>query len=420
MIETFVYSFPPFFQPLVADVLFYMYAFSPVYVPIGLAYWSWYLWRNYKRFLFRVTQNRILLEIKIPKEIKKTPLAMELFLNTLHQTGGEGTWYARSFEGKSRTWFSLEIVSTEGKIRFFIWTEKKFKTLLESQLYAQYPDVEIYEVDDYTKNVALDLNKQAIWGNEFAPTNKVDAYPIKTYVDYGLDKVGLKSEEIVDPITPIIEFLGSVGKGEQIWVQILVRAHKKSKEELKLIDKIKAFSWYGDEKDWTAAAKEEKEKLLKGLKADESGPMRIPTKVEAEVIEAMERNVTKLGFDCGIRGLYITEKDKFNAINITGMTGTFKQYNSGNRNGFKPVRTTSFDYPWEDFKNYRLNKKKREIFADYKRRAYFYYPFTSKNQFVLSTEELATIFHLPSGVVQTPTLGRIESKRSEPPANLPF
>jgi hypothetical protein len=42
------------------------------------------------------------------------------------------------------------------------------------------------------------------------------------------------------------------------------------------------------------------------------------------------------------------------------------------------------------------------------------------NDFILSTEELATIFHLPSTVVSVPTFNREESKRGEAPSNLPF
>jgi len=421
MLENFIYFFPPFFQPLVVDVLFFLYIGAPIYIPVALINIDWTLWRHYKRFLFRVEQERVLLEIKVPKEIKKTPLAMELFLNAIHQPGGEGTWYDRNILGKSRTWFSLEMVSFEGEVKFFIWSEKKFVKLVEAQLYSQYPEAEIFEVEDYTKFVGLDLNKQSLWGNEFIPTNKVDAYPIKTYVDYGLDKVGLKSEEIVDPMTSVIEFLGSIEKGEQLWLQILVRAHKKNyKDSLNWKEKIQKLKWYGDNYDWTEKMKEEKEEKLSELKPEKGEFPRIATKGEQDLIASLERNTNKLAFDVGIRGIYLTEKDKFDPINITGMTGSFKQYNSPFLNGFRPNRVTGFDYPWQDYKDYRLNKKKEEIFNDYKRRSYFYYPGASDKQFVLSVEELATIFHLPGQVSQTPTFARIESKKSEPPQNLPF
>ncbi|OGD70183.1 hypothetical protein A3I18_00955 [Candidatus Campbellbacteria bacterium RIFCSPLOWO2_02_FULL_35_11] len=421
MLEFLLSFIPPFFQPLAIDVFFILYVIFPFILPIILAGTAWMFRRHYKRFLFRTSQSRILMEIRVPKEVKKTPLAMEIFLGALHQPGGEGTWYDRSILGKSRTWFSLELISIEGNIHFYVWTEKKFKTLIESQLYAQYPGVEIYEVEDYTKFTALDLSNMSMWGNEFVLT-KDDPYPIKTYVDYGLDRQGIEDEEKIDPMSATLEFLGSIGKGEQLWIQILARAHKKNfKKELNWKERFEKMQW-SDSYDWTEKAKQEKKKLMEGLVLDDKDKTksRPPTKVEAQVIEAVERNITKPGFDCGIRGIYVSEKDKFNPINITGMTGSFKQYNSGNLNGFKPNRTTSFEYPWQDYKNIRLNKKKIEIFNDYKARAYFYYPHTSDKQFVLSSEELATIFHLPSKAAETPTFVRIESKKSEPPTNLPF
>lgn len=420
MFESLIQNSTILLQNLAFDVLQILYILSPIFIPFFLVYICWNLWLGYKRFDFIVKQERILLEIKIPKEIKKTPLAMELFLNIIHQTGGESTWYARNFEGKGRTWFSLELVSIEGEVRFFIWTEKKFKPLLESQIYAHYPEVEVHEAPDYTQFVDLDLNKKSMWGNEFILT-KADPYPIKTYIDYRLEKEGIKDEEKSDPMVSMIEFLGSVGKGEQIWIQILVRAHKKDfVKDLSWSERLKNKKW-SDKVDWTDPAQKEVKDLLAKLKPESGeGPLRPPTKGEQAIISSIERNIDKLAFNCGIRGIYITDKDKFNPINITGITGAFKQYNSMALNGFKPSNGTDFDYPWQDYKNIRKNKLKREMFALYKRRGYFYYPYRNKKQFVLSSEELATIYHIPGGVAQTPTFSRIASKKSEPPANLPF
>jgi hypothetical protein len=54
-----------------------------------------------------------------------------------------------------------------------------------------------------------------------------------------------------------------------------------------------------------------------------------------------------------------------------------------------------------------------------KRRSYFYEPFVG-TPFVLNSEELATIFHFPGQAVPTPSLTRIQSKKSGAPSNLPI
>ena len=152
------------------------------------------------------------------------------------------------------------------------------------------------------------------------------------------------------------------------------------------------------------------------------------------MIESIERNANKLGFDSGIRVLYVTNSDRFDANRISGITGILKQYGAADYNGFKSARLTGFDFPWQDVFGKKMLKKKTDIFTDYKNRNYFYGGFdmtkiatyfnhpnaSSEKAFILSTEELATLFHLPGRVAETPTFERIESKKAEAPGNLPI
>jgi len=105
--------------------------------------------------------------------------------------------------------------------------------------------------------------------------------------------------------------------------------------------------------------------------------------------------------------------------NIYSLLGAFRQYSSNELNGFGVSHATSYDYPWQDYKDIRATKLKKKIFDAYKRRSYFYLPY-KKKPFVLNAEELATIYHFPGGVAETPTFGRVVSKKAEPPANLPI
>ena len=52
----------------------------------------------------------------MPKEITKSPIATEVFLSSLYQTSGEGNWFDKYRKGGMRAWFSLELVSIEGRV----------------------------------------------------------------------------------------------------------------------------------------------------------------------------------------------------------------------------------------------------------------------------------------------------------------
>jgi len=384
-----------------------LYLSSVLWLLPLLVYAFWKLWVDYVRWESIAKREYILLEIKLPKEIRKSPKAMEVVLNAISQTGGEGNWFAKYWKGGTRPWFSLEMNSIEGQVRFIIWAQKSFKRMIESQIYAEYPEVEIYEVEDYMKDVFYNPEINSLWGGEFILT-KADPYPIKTYTDYDL-KASDKEEEKVDPISTMVEYLGSLGEGERAYIQILTRAHK---EEEGAHDNLKE------------QAKKEIEKILSEGKLKGKGEKDTPaaaslTKNQQDAIGAIERSLGKPAYDVGIRGIYFAEKDKFNTMGGPGLINAFKQYNSVNLNGFKPTNTTSFDYPWQDYKNIRLNKKKKYILDAYKRRSYFHPPYKRKH-FVLNSDELATIYHFPGRVTGTPTFVRIASKKAEAPSNLPI
>lgn len=389
----------------------------PLWAPIVLGIVFWKTWITYRRTDYLADQEKVLLEIKIPRSLEKTPKAMEIVLEAMQQTGGEATFIDRWWKGGVRAWFSLELVSIGGDIHFFIWTWDKYRDLIEHNIYSQYPDVEIHDVSDYTHFLEYDREKHSLWGCEFALT-KDDPYPIKTYVDYGIDKA-VKEEEKVDPLTPVIEYLGSIGPGEQVWIQILVRAHKK---KIKPGHFFKKYDWkeQGEQIINDLLQRDPDTKTPKKTTSDSTfsmGPKL--TKEEENIANAIHRAISKNAFDTGVRGIYIADEDKFKGVRISGLIGSVRQYSSNTLNGFKPTRgLVGFDYPWQDIKEIRQNRVRRQLFDAYRKRSYFYPPY-KRPPFILNTEELATMYHFPDNITQTPTLQRIESKKAEAPTNLP-
>ncbi len=428
-----------------------------------VAFWILrYRWITLK---FVEAQKTCLLEIKLPKEILKSPAGMEIFFSHLAQTGASN--YGEAFiEGKTRPWFSCELVSIGGEVKFFIWcSQAKYKNVIEAQLYAQYPNLEIYEVsekDDYTASVHFDMEKYFMYGVQYKFIQP-DPYPIKTYIDYGLDQ-DAKEEYKIDPLTSVLEFLGSIKAGENVWIQILVQKHEPEAWhhgtlaiKVKDIKKANIFqkfwiSLFGRARDIKEEHEIEVEKVRQAAVPkpkegeDEEKIFKFPnpTKGQTEVIAALERSAGKVPFDCMIRSMYIAEKDAFNSVRISGIIGCLRQYNSKNLNGLMfsfltDIGDTRKDFTrifpffenhfsFDIFDSFKSNKAKileykSGIFHAYKLRSFFQWPykhFYHQKPFIMNTEELATIFHFPSGIVsQTPTLKRVPSKKSEAPANLP-
>ena len=370
----------------------------------------------YKQREWIRAQGSMLLEIKFPNEMVKSPASMEIFLQTLYQAG-VGTLADVYLKGRLRPWFSLELVSDGGRVHFYIWLQPKLRSAVENQLYAQFPNVEVHDVPDYALAVHHDTDKYQFGKFSHMVLTKPDAYPIKTYVDYGLDK-DPDEEYKNDPIAPVIEFLGSLKKGEHAWIQILLRAH--NKEGLK-------HGRLFVKPDWKTASNEEIKKILKEAKLkgpeEKSSDPKFLSEMQKDTIKAIERSIEKTAFDSMIRVAYFAEKEAFNVNNIGGILGAFKQFSSNNYNGFKPSGY-DFDYPWQDPFGRRKPESERGMLEAYKRRSHFYPPFQNlhdDNPFILTTEEVATLYHFPSStVVATPTLARIPSKKASAPANLPL
>lgn len=409
-----------FTNPIFLTMVKILYKTVYIWFPVLCLLVIWELWVRYVQALFFAKQKYILLEIKVPREVFKSPQAAEFFINSLHQNAGEKNWYEKYWKGQVRSWFSLEITSINGAIHFFVWTKAGHKGVIEANLYSQYPGIEIFEAQDYTLPIAYNPEVNTVWATEFDLT-KPDVFPIKTYIDYELDK-NPEEEYKIDPITPLIEFLGGIPRDQQVWIQILVRSHKDEEFDPKTGKSVDLR--------WAKAAQAEIDKIINGAKGEKDkegklipGTGRQLTDIEKETINALGRSVSKKGFDVGMRAVYISPKDTFNPSNIGGIIGSITHFNSS-LNGFKPARGSDDKYSffllaWKDRSAKAKHEEKADLLDKYKKRAYFHKPLKSPH-FVLNSEELATLFHFPGGVSVTPTFGRIESKKAEAPSNLPI
>lgn len=388
----------------------FLLAFAPFVLPVFAIIIFRIIWLDYKRQEDYWSTDHTVLEIRLPEEITQSPYAAELFFRVLYQTGEEDT-ILHVYKGKTSPWFSLEMVSTEGVVKFYVWTRTRYKDIIKSQMYAHYPTVQVAEVPDYTLAMPFNLDKMDVIGISQS-LQKPDTYPIMTYVDWGLDKADTKEEFKVDPLNSLIEFMGSLGPGEHMWSQIIIRGHTK-KYVHKLHQELNITDWI----------KEELKSQSKDYTDEGEKPnfMRLPEGTK-EATKAMQRKEFKQMFDVGMRIMYVPSLEHKKS-RLAGMATAFRSFEHGSAgrglNGFKPMFDIGpFNWPWEDFMGIRKRGLKKRFYNGYVSRQYFYPP-QGQEYIFLNTEELASIWHLPGKVAHTPTLARMPSRRSEAPSNLP-
>jgi hypothetical protein len=211
--------------------------------------------------------------------------------------------------------------------------------------------------------------------------------------------------------------MGSLKSGEQLWIQIVVRQATKRWKNDK-----------GEDLEWVKQGRSFVENLLKehsntsvgeGDKAKKVGGYKNLSPADQALVDAIENSLQKVGFDAGIRAVYLAKKES-DKKRMGGVKTAFKQFNSQHLNSFKAV-SPGFKYPWQDWNGMRKNDDLKKLFKQYITRGFFYEGLPKKKKiFTLNTEELATIFHFPGRVSTTGSFERIAAKKAEPPANLPI
>lgn len=399
---------------------------SPLWLPIVLGHFAIIRWVTANRLAFIARQQYVLLEIRIPRDVRKTPLAMEAFFASMHLSPGESTWWKRIVNGAVRPSWSFEIVSLGGRVHLFVRTRVGFRRGLESYLYAQYPEVEVVEATDYSLLIDPSHPPFGLWGCEYKFTQP-DVYPLRTYAEFMNPTSPLaKPEEQVDPLAQVFEMLGSLSPKEQFWIQILIRVTKNEKFAGKKTKAGKPYTIKDQrseeiEKIRQSAVRKTTQVDLATGEQHESESFSPLSKGQQLVMESIERKLAKPLFDVGIRSLYTAPQDSFQGIVISHLIGLWKPFSSETTNSLGITRwhANFDDWPWEDRKGIHKAHVAHGIVDAYRRRSYFNEPYKMP-WMIMNTEELATIFHIPAAGVTTPSLPRIQSATSEAPSNLPI
>lgn len=400
-----------------------------------------FFWLQWRQWLWIQQQKWILLEIHLPREILKPIRAMEIVMASLHGAiydpkDGWDKWIA----GECQTSLSFEIASIEGKPHFYIRVHKNFRSAVEASLYSQYPEIEIKEVEDYTKSVPQNIpNKEwDMFGCGYRLL-KPNPYPIKTYTQFETEKE-VKEEKRIDPMAVLLEGLTKIKKGEQFWIQITATPlaqktvepfHNEGKQ---LKNKIVGRKLPAPPKPMIQEAIDIW--LPGGLKTQEKKEEIIPPEMkltpgEREIVAGIEEKISKPAFGCRARFIYLGKRDVFFKVNFRLGFVFFSSFATSNLNSLVPwpatlsrVRKSMFFLlsNLKFIRERRLYLQCRRMMRVYRWRVNWFFPREKgdKGEFVLNTAELASLFHFPSQIVAPAPIVRVESTKGEAPVDLPI
>jgi hypothetical protein len=418
-----------------------------VFFVLGLIYMLYFEYHEEIQGQFVKSTEWVFLQILVPKENSVSTMAVESIFAQMHALHRSLTWNELYVEGKFQLWYSLEIVSLGGTVSFILRVPKRSQHLVESAFYAQYPSAEIHEVSDYMENFILDPykkdNNYEFFGTEWKMSQD-SVVPIKTYKEFEHPSA---EEKVIDPLANLIETMERVKPHEFLSLQILIQPIQNDEWEARATRKIKELT--GEEIPHEAsilrfllaplhwfAGFSYKETLFGSHKAhseQENKPRNNwlnMSEAEKGRVTLIENKINKACYNTKIRLMYIAPKNEYDKGRRFELIGALRHFSPGGgagmHNTIKPdMRTWTKVDPYLSqalegpILTWITNYRKHWFLRGYKNRSIY----IGAPKFLLSTEELATLFHFPitfETTVAPAQVQAIASKTARPPADLPI
>jgi hypothetical protein len=296
----------------------------------------------------------VLLEVGLPRGNEIKIDAAEQMFSALHSIYDD-EWY--SFL-KPQDHLSFELVGRKEDIRFYVSCSNELRDMVEKQIHGAYSGAEITERDEY--NIFSDEGKVEFGRLKLHHSNYL---PIKAYKDLP-----------VDPLSSLTAALAKMGADEGAAIQFLVVPAGKK---------------------WQKGGNS----YLASTKKSEADPEKATYSVDQKTYEAVTNKIGKPGFETEIR-VVVSSKTKESAhSHLTNIINTFGQFSSA-YNSFEKEKMWFF---------------KSMFMVNF---IYRYQALFGRSKTVLSSEELATVFHFPNKLVDTPHIHWLQAKSAPAPAEI--
>lgn len=369
--------------------------------------------------------KKIILEVLVDKRNEKGPWVFEYILIVLHKVFDDlqNDSIFDKIIGKdnisSQVAFSLEISKIWNRIRFFIVSPHKYKNFLINQIYAHYNDVEIHEVWDYLEKIPND--KLFIWKLKL---KKHHFYSIKSFTEIQEEW----SNETIDPYSSITSALGRSWKYTLNSFQInFTPVSDKSwkKDATKIIEII------------TSKSSNFRKKLLMSKWYFLVKLAILPFSLVLKFFLLIFRKDTS-DTEIKLPNDSLDSKTNYEETTLDGKSISIPK-NFINKLSLSWYKTSiNLIHAWEDPVEARWSIKEiistLWIYSSYWQNSLVFAGFSNneetineikkriiwKQNFVLSTNELSWLVHLPTTYVKTPQINWVSARNFEPPSDLPI
>ncbi|MEK7629649.1 MAG: type IV secretion system DNA-binding domain-containing protein [Patescibacteria group bacterium] len=328
---------------------------------------------NMELFLILIPQDEYLEPGQKPKTDKEKIQPMEQLYSVFASMMEKGSWRIFEFGQPYLVW---EIAYVKNEIRFYVSVPSRYRDMLVRAVHSVSSEAVVEPTPDY--NIFTPTKNGGGVAGSYLMTRRSSFLPIKTYQE--LD---------VDPLNEIATHFSKLMDDESAVMQVLMRPTKKkfNKTALKITKKMqegysfdKAYSLV--KKVWFASYK---------VKSEKANPVLAPQ--DQEIIKAIDNHASKSNFEVNIRLITSAPTEERAELILKDFESSFNQFSFPNLNDFLESR----------------EKKKNVIFE------FSFRLFDENKKITLSSEELASIYHLPHSGIRVPKIKWLKARSAPAP-----
>lgn len=280
--------------------------------------------------------------------------------------------------------FELAVPHIGEEIHFYLAIPQKYSEIAIKQIQSIWPGASAIRIyDDYTI-----FTPNCFTSSAYLTLSRNFSLPIRTYQEIGLDTM--------NAILGAFSKINEIGEGAALQLIIKPAENKFKKiisSNLKYLKQGVPTEKVLNPKLFDIKLSDFKEAL--NPKEEKQPKEKI---LDEEIIKSVESKLNKPIFEVNLR-IVTSAPTQFQADDILdSILAGFRQFNAPRRNDFKIIKI----------------KNQNKILYDFSFRN-----FDSSKTMILSSEEIASFFHLPISTSDTPRVKWLKSKEAPPPSDLP-